>query len=231
MITGEEIRRKRKEMGLTQKELAKKIGISFQTINGYENGKKIPSTKYQILDKALNQINVFDTDYSDDKGSIYKNTNGNTFKENSDGSYTITVPLVPFEAYASYVETLESEVARVEEWEDVAFNVDKIGKGNYLSFRSKGDSMNGGLLNDTPTNSLMLGRELGKHLWLDGFHKTDYGFVIVSKYSIMHKDITDLNKESGEITCHSRNPSPEHRDFPLNLNDVYQIFKVIKRTF
>lgn len=49
-----EIKEKRLNLGLTQKELAKLIGVSTQTINGYENGKEIPSTKYQILDTILN---------------------------------------------------------------------------------------------------------------------------------------------------------------------------------
>lgn len=50
----EEMRKKRKALGLTQKELAELAGVSFQTINGYENGKEIPSTKHQILDRILN---------------------------------------------------------------------------------------------------------------------------------------------------------------------------------
>jgi transcriptional regulator with XRE-family HTH domain len=50
-----EIKEKRKKLGLTQKEFAKLVGVSTQTINGYENGKEIPSTKHQILDKILNQ--------------------------------------------------------------------------------------------------------------------------------------------------------------------------------
>ncbi len=52
-----EIKEKRKKLGLTQKKLAELVGVSTQTINGYENGKEIPSTKYQILEKILNQIN------------------------------------------------------------------------------------------------------------------------------------------------------------------------------
>lgn len=49
-----DIREKRKKLGYTQKDLANLIGVSVQTINNYENGKEIPSTKYQILDKILN---------------------------------------------------------------------------------------------------------------------------------------------------------------------------------
>lgn len=51
----EELKRKRKEKGLTQKEIAELIGVSTQTYNGYENGKVIPSTKYQILEKILSE--------------------------------------------------------------------------------------------------------------------------------------------------------------------------------
>lgn len=54
-MNAKEIKENRKKLGLTQKELANLVGVSTQTINGYENGKEIPSTKHQILDKILNQ--------------------------------------------------------------------------------------------------------------------------------------------------------------------------------
>jgi transcriptional regulator with XRE-family HTH domain len=53
-----EIKEKRKKLGLTQKELANLIGVSVQTVNGYENGKEIPTTKYQILDTILNKEEI-----------------------------------------------------------------------------------------------------------------------------------------------------------------------------
>ena len=40
---GFNIRERRKELGLTQKELAKKVGVSFRTIQNYENGITPPS--------------------------------------------------------------------------------------------------------------------------------------------------------------------------------------------
>lgn len=52
-MKGEEIRLKRKELGFTQKKLASLLGVSTQTVNGYENGKEIPSTKYQLLQQIL----------------------------------------------------------------------------------------------------------------------------------------------------------------------------------
>ena len=53
-MNAKEIKEKRKKLGYTQKKLAELVGVSTQTINGYENGKEIPSTKHQILDKVLN---------------------------------------------------------------------------------------------------------------------------------------------------------------------------------
>lgn len=54
-MNGEEIRIQRKKLGLTQKELAEKLGVSFQTLNGYENGKPIPDTKIELLNSILYQ--------------------------------------------------------------------------------------------------------------------------------------------------------------------------------
>ncbi|OWP85575.1 hypothetical protein BWK60_13400 [Flavobacterium covae] len=69
-MTPEKLKIARKKKGLTQKEVADLIGVSFQTYNGYENGKKIPSTKYQILENVL-----FSANYVNEPASIY-------FKEN-----------------------------------------------------------------------------------------------------------------------------------------------------
>lgn len=49
MTIGEQIRNIRKEKGLTQKELARRVGLSWQTISNVENNK------YTSL-KTLNKI-------------------------------------------------------------------------------------------------------------------------------------------------------------------------------
>lgn len=45
MTTGEKIRELRKAQGLTQEELAQKIGIKRGTLAQYEAGKRSPSEK------------------------------------------------------------------------------------------------------------------------------------------------------------------------------------------
>lgn len=39
----------RKNLGITQKELAKKLGVSETTVQNWERGLTIPATKYSIL--------------------------------------------------------------------------------------------------------------------------------------------------------------------------------------
>lgn len=55
-----EIRNKRKALGMTQKEFAAIIGVSGNTIINWERGEKIPTSKYTILDKVLNNTEVIE---------------------------------------------------------------------------------------------------------------------------------------------------------------------------
>ena len=159
----------------------------------------------------------------------FENKSGNKFMIYPDGRYTVEVLEVPFPAYASYLQAYTDEKLLVQEFGKTTFDVDKIGLGNYMGFRVKGDSMNGGGINDTPHGAKVLGREVGRHLWELGFRKTLYGFVLLTKNNIYHKDITDYNKETGMLTLHSRNPKVD--DFEISINDVYQVFNVIKRAY
>jgi hypothetical protein len=173
----------------------------------------------------LTEARLFD---DSQEPEILKNSNGNKYFVYPDGTIRIEVIKIPFSAHASYIECYTDEVVLKEEFSTISFKVDHIGRGNYVGFESFGDSMwnNGGY--DTPSGADMLGREVGKHLWLNGFHKTKYGFVIISKKGIWHKDITDLN-ENGYLTLSSRNPTSKPFDYPLN--DILQVFHVIKRSF
>lgn len=166
---------------------------------------------------------------SDNTVEVLTNSNGNKFYIQEDDRIKIEVIKIPFPAYASYLETFEDEVKLHEEFSTITFPVDHIGRGNYIAFEVKGDSMNGGGIDDTPDGADILCREIGRHLWCGGFRRTKYGLVLLTKTGIYHKDITDFNTDTGEITLESRNKDCEK--FKLNLNDVYKIFNVIKRYF
>lgn len=221
---------------IAEKTLLTEVGIN-KILNG--SSKNPRKSTLKILEDYI--TNYIDNDPNDAKEVIEKseisdnyitNKNGNTFKQLLDGSFSIEVNVVPFSAHARYIsEYCDSDAELFGEWEKITFIVDKVGRGNYLGFRIKGDSMNGNNIMDTPDKAIVLGRELGRQHWKDGFKKTDHGWIIITKDNMLFKDIVGLNKEDGTIMCHSRNQSPEYSDFPYPLNDVLQIFKVIKRTF
>jgi len=177
--------------------------------------------QYSIDEILLGKIN---------EPELIKNNNGNSYREIKEGVYNIEAEVIPFEAYSTYAESLETGSVD-EDFDTEIFRVDRIGRGNYKAFIVKGDSMNGGGIDDTKDGATVLARELGKHQWKDGFKPSEYGWIILCKQNIFHKDIIDFNPETGDIVLHSRNKSPEYSDFEINLNHCYQIFKVIKRTF
>lgn len=225
-----EIKALRKRLKLNQTDFGKKIGASLRSVQKYEKGDTKPSADVllKLIDLNTNKAAQIEN-VQDSSGPIY-NKNGNKYTELPDGTFDMVVKELPFRAYASFAETLETGRAYAD-FNTATFNVDQIGRGNYMAFIVKGDSMNGGRIDDTPDGAKVLGRELGRQHWKDGFLPTKYGWIILCKKNIFHKDIINLDKETGEITCHSRNESPEYADFKLNLNDVYQLFKVIKRIF
>jgi hypothetical protein len=171
-----------------------------------------------------------DTDIKDEGPKSLENKNGNIFVELPNGKFIMTVPLVPAKAYATYIsECCEGDF--VDRLSEVNFYVDKYARGNYVAFEIKGDSMDNGGINDNPEGSITLCRELNRQHWKDGFRDSKYGWIIVHKDTIVCKDIIRQDLEKGIIICHSRNQSPEYQDFPIELNNVLQIFKVVKRTF
>lgn len=49
-----EIKENRKKLGLTQQELADKLGVSLKTVSNYEKGEVIPDSKKALLRNILN---------------------------------------------------------------------------------------------------------------------------------------------------------------------------------
>lgn len=165
-----------------------------------------------------------------DQTETLSNTHGNIFHLYANGAINIEVIKVPFPAYASYVEAYQDETKLREEFDTITFKVDHIGRGNYIAFTTQGDSMNAGGIDDTPEGADVLAREIGHHLWCDnGFRKTKYGFIVITKTGIYHKDITDFNCDDGLASLSSRNKS--HADIQYPINDIIKIFHVIKRSF
>lgn len=232
----------------SQNAFAELIGVTQTNINRLfradERNGLVPNVlrSKSVLTAIKNKFPFADIDWfkKDTEESIlpesaptiefYENTNGNKFVELKNGKFRITVKKVPVKAFGSYLSDFQN-VNFYEDLEDISFTVDKIGKGNYMCFEVEGDSMNGGGIDDSPDGAELLCRELGRQHWKDGFRESKYGWVIVHTKTVVFKDLANFNNETGDIECHSRSGLPQHPNFTINLNDVSQIFKVLKRTF
>lgn len=237
-----EIKKIRKELKLTQAEFAEKIGVSRDTVINYEKGGAIPTSKIKMLNNLLfvekneklgvgNSVNYFKTIEAvskdiDSEIEIFTNKNGVKFFEYPDGSTKIEVIKYPFSAYATIIESFSDEYKNAE-FGKATFPVDKVAKGNYVAFTTKGESMNGGGIDDSPSGTDVLVRELGRQLWTS-LHKSKYGFIIITTEGIYHKDLI-YNAETGMYTLSSRNP--KFKPSEVSINDVIKIYTVIKRTF
>lgn len=237
-VQGVDVKSIRKRLKLNQTDFGKLIGVSLRSVQAYEKGDTKPSADVLLKILELNTKNDAHNNYDqpisnypvNEPLSFIKNKNGLTFEELPNGKFLVEVPKIPYNAYASFIEVFGDEYAIKEMFETTVFTVDHPGKGNYLSFTVRNDSMNGGGIFDTPSGADVLGRLIQKHHWKDGFRPSEKGFIVISYNGIFHKDIEGPDLE-GNITCKSRNKSPEFPDFKLNLNEVHTIWRVLKRTF
>ncbi|NQY05775.1 MAG: hypothetical protein HRT68_06105 [Flavobacteriaceae bacterium] len=213
-------------------EIHRNTGAGKGNISNYIKNKVSVSNNFlkKFADSYNINLDELAVELANDKNQSITPKNGLTFTEIGNGQFSVAVPLIPFEAHARYLSE-QQDADFFDDFESVTFIVDKVGFGNYRAFKVKGDSMNDGHIIDTQDGAIVLARELQQHHWHDGFRPTDYGWILITQHNILFKDIIGFDITIGEITCHSRNSSPEYSDFQLSLNEVFQIFKVIKRMF
>lgn len=138
----------------------------------------------------------------------------------------MNVPLVNQYAYAGYICGF-GDPEYIEDLPTIPFIVDHEGKGNYIAFEVRGDSMNDGTEDSYLEGDRLLCREIQPHLWANyKLHIRKWDFVIIHEEGILVKRIIDHDVEKGLITIHSLNPFYE--DKVLDLREVRQIFNVIE---
>lgn len=204
------------------------IGKMEKESNLYENKLDVYETVNENNSLAYSIQNEAKLFEDSNEPEVFWNSNNNKFLIYPDGTTYIEVIKIPFNTHVLYLNSYGDEKTLKENYSTITFKVDNIGRGNYKSFESANDGMWNGGGYDTPSGADLLGREVVKHLWINGFQKTKYGFVIVSKDAIWHKDI-ESTSENGKLRLTSRNPSAKPFDYPLS--DVFQIFHIIKRSF
>lgn len=232
----------RKELGLTQEQVALELGVSRKTINTYENSEHLSESKQQMLQLYFNSKsnNMLHSGGSiDHVEPIYEtfddsleNKNGNSFTELSNGQFLMSMPLIEIEAQAGFLDNF-SNTEYLSENLQHSIVVNKMHFGRYVAFRVKGDSMDDNSKNAIPHGYIVATRELQREHWSSKLRFDEFPYwVIYTKKSAfpLLKQITKQNKETGTITFHSLNDSPEYCDFELNVDDIQALFYVVDVT-
>lgn len=223
MLIKDLIKAKRLEKNLTMQQLGDKLGIDKAQVSHWESGKRNPSLQMlhnlsTVLgyDFVVHHINVaVPATFGDTATPISPST-----------ATTMDVPLVNQYAYAGYLDSYQN-TTYMTELPKIPFFVDHFGKGNYMAFEVRGDSMDNGSSDSILNGDILLCRELGRQHWQSRLHITKYDFVIVHKTDgIIIKRITDHNVDTGDVTIHSLNSA--YPDYQINLDDVNQLFNVLK---
>lgn len=236
-----------KHKGIGQNKFADIIGVSSGYVNNIR--KSIQPDKLDRIAKHFPELNTgwlmtgegemlkknsvveaIPTLIENNGEFFTENNNGVKFYKLENGKYRITVKKVPFCAYGRFANEADTLEPNKEDWEEESFEFGEIVHGKYLAFEVKGDSMDDGTRNSFEEGDVLLVRELGKQHWRDKFRFNDHPYwVIVFDSSILIKQMVAQNLETGDLTFHSLNPSPEYTDFILNVDRIRALYYVLQK--
>ncbi|NDV63688.1 S24 family peptidase [Bacteroides sp. 224] len=235
---------------LTNREFCAKVGFNYSTFHNYLNGRR-KAVDLGLISKIIETFDDISPEWliagegdmvkapalsathaNDDTEKPFLVTkSGNKYFETDGDHFIMRVPLVPYNAYARYLSDTGDYSAQYEPWSEVDFIVDRIAHGRYVAFEIKGDSMDDDTKNSISQGDLVLARELSRDLWTSKLRYRDYPYwIVVTQNGILCKQMVDHDVETGMITFHSLNPSPEYRDFQLHVNEIRQLYNIIKKT-
>lgn len=222
----------RREKKITQKDLAKVIGVSKRTIQNYE-GKDagIPDknctkiAEYFEMSKAqLYAVNEAESIYG---GLEFKSNNN--IKSIGHGKYMIMAPLVLAENRLSYIQKSSDETF-LAQLANIGFVLEKVEDYKYMGFEITNGAMDNGSIHSIPDKAIVLGREVPQKELARMLGTGQYPFwVLICKHNVMCKGIISYNKKENKIICHSLNTSPEYSDFEVGMEDVKHLFAVVKK--
>lgn len=211
-------------------------GISFELIEGI--AKLYPDISYEWLLTGKEPMLAEKTDNapasnaapSEEMTEVEyagENKNAGVFLRDQNGKLYISVPHVPFAARGEFPNLADS-LEPLTDWGREIYAVDFKVNGKYFSFDVRGDSMDNGLRDCLQDGDKVLVRELERDQWRT-LRTGDHRFwILVFGSSVLIKEITHLDTNTGIITCHSLNPSPEYHDFNISLDNVRHLYYVIK---
>tara|TARA_R100000789_G_C3020427_1_gene153396 strand:+ start:1861 stop:2583 length:723 start_codon:yes stop_codon:yes gene_type:complete len=231
ILKGEELKKTRKKLNLTQSEFAEMVGKSARTIISWENSEEISESVVKLIhavlkDYAMDKVSKNGRDFSKEINELADQAVREPGAVWVNYESFLLVPLVGQRAQAGFLAGYEDE-EYIDELPKVPWEVDREYKGRYMTFEVSGDSMNSG---DPETaildRDLLLCREIQKIHWRNKLHINKWNFVLVHREEgILVKRIVDHNTETGELTLHSLNPFYE--DYKINIKDLIAIYNAV----
>lgn len=227
-----QLRRKKK---ISQSELGKEIGVSLRTIQLYERkDANIPIknlTKIAeffdmtIAEMYMHEVNDMGEAYTKKQPFIRHNS---VFYPLDHGKYLVMAPLVLVEWQKKYIQNVKEEVAKNPF--QAGFIIDFVSEEPHRVFEVSGDSMNNAGLEAIPNKAFVLGLEIKKES-LTRNNESYWGqsYIVVCEDRIICKQLTGYNRQTKSVNCHNLNTSPEYQDFEMPLDEILQVFKIVKK--
>lgn len=204
---GQRLKERREELGLSREALGKRLGISRNSIYNYENGGEVTLKYIKVVEDFLN-IPV---------------TNHAKFTELPTGQCKMEVPYVPIQCYKSFIDNNFPKNLTVN------FIVDHKEEGSYAAFEIDTIAMENGQEHSLKKKDVALAKEINKisfHKELDNYNI----WIFIIEDTILCRSVKDFDMNKNQIICTSLKQSIEFPDFPLELDSIDRIFKVLKRT-
>lgn len=232
IMTGLELKKRRKKHDLTQTELGDNLGVTLRTIVNWERLDEIPDSKARMIELYFKNLEneVVDIPVQDAfELQHLENKNANSFAKLPNGQWLMTMPLAEFSIQAGLLDHYQ-DLDYMEGLAQHSIIVDNPVKGKYIAFRVSGDSMDSGGRDAILPNSIVSTRELQRQHWTSKLRFKDFPYWVIyttqAKMPLL-KEIVSHDVYKGVITCHSLNSDPGYTDFDLSLNDVQALFYVV----
>lgn len=195
-----DIKALRKQLGLTQEELAKRLGVHARTVQNWESGTLIPDSKRKLLRLFTNtELNPQQAHY------------GGEGTEQSDDAPKI-VPLIPIRAQGG---TLNDFTRSVMEY-DCEKVVSPI-KGADFAMTVSGDSMSP----EYPSGCQILIKKIDERIFID-WGKV---YVLDTANGTIIKKLMPVDEDKSKVLCVSINPN--YPSFEVSLEHVFGVYRVL----
>ncbi|MBW8245021.1 helix-turn-helix domain-containing protein [Muricauda oceani] len=229
------IKQLRRKNNLSQSQLGKEIGVSLRTIQLYE--RKDANIPIKNLTKIAEYFGLTIAELYmhevNDMGEAYTKRqpftkHGSVFYPLEYGKYLVMAPLVLVEWHQKYIRDIAKDI--FSNPFQGGFIIDFLTDEAHRIFEVSGDSMDDGTSEAIPNKAYVLGLEIKKESLTrnnETYWKQPY--ILVCSDRIICKQLTGFDRVHKSLLCHNLNTSPEFQDFELPLDEVLQVFKVVKK--